>query len=94
MRIREAQKHTDTDVDPDPQHWLGQIFEMAVDKRQAKDHTWRRKIQADFTVSMNRYEKVLLCFLSCGSLVKTSGQKKSAANKAQVKARRKAKSNV
>jgi hypothetical protein len=32
MRIREAQKHTDptdTGVDPDPQHWLGHIFDMA-----------------------------------------------------------------
>jgi hypothetical protein len=26
MRIREAQKHTDPDADPDPQHWLQPVF--------------------------------------------------------------------
>jgi hypothetical protein len=95
MRIREDPKHTDptdmdTDVDPDPQHWLGQIFYMADINDRPRTCHGEKKIQADFTVSTNRYEKVLLCFLSCGSLVKTSGRKKSAANKEQAKARKKA----
>ncbi len=88
---REARHDSGSKLDIGGQ--LGHIFEMADTEGQGLD-TQEKNTQADTTVFTNRYEKVLLCFLRCGSLVQTSGQKKSAANKEQAKARGKSNSNV